>query len=99
MYGWIKVETNKTYVEYSMTISFSSDKTLLKARLDAAEKMFAEKYGETIAKEVFQYLRQKQERSDHLPLKQYKMGSKIVTAEAGSISYMLDVWKEGVVLQ
>lgn len=99
VYGWIKVETNKAYVEYSMTISFSSDKDLLKARLDAAEKMFAEKYGEAIAKEIFQYLRQKQERSDHLPLKQYKLENKIVTAEAGSISVMLDVWKEGIELQ
>ena len=99
IYGWIKVEIDKTYVEYSMTISFSSDKDLLKARLDEAEKMFAERYGKAIAEEVFQYLRQKQERKDRLPLKQYKMGNKIVTAEAGSISIMLDVWKEGVILQ
>jgi len=99
VYGWIKVETNLTYVEYSMSITFSSDQELMKARLDAAEKMFAEKYGESIAKEVFQYLRQKKKREDDLPLKQYKMGNKIVTAEAAGISFMLDVWKEGVVLQ
>ncbi len=99
VYGWIDVETDKTYVEYSMSINFSSDKDLLKARLDAAEKMFAEKYGEAIAKEVFQYLRQKKERADRLPLKKFKMGNKIVTAEAGSISIMLDVWKEGAISQ
>jgi hypothetical protein len=99
VYGWIDVETDKTYVEYSMSIEFSSDKDLLKARLDAAEKMFAEKYGEAIAKEVFQYLRQKKERSDKLPLKKYKMGNRIVTAEAAGMSIMLDVWKEGAVSQ
>ena len=99
VYGWIRVETDKPYVEYSMSITFSSDKDLLKARLDAAEKMFAEKYGEAITKEVFQYLRQKKETSDKLPLKEYKLGNKIVTAEAAGISIMLDVWREGVVLQ
>lgn len=99
VYGWIKVETDKTYIEYSMSITFDTDKDLLNLRYDAAEKMFADKYGEAIAKEVFQYLRQKQDRSVHLPLKQYKLGNKIVTAEAGSISVMIDVWKEGVVLQ
>ena len=99
VYGWIDVKTDVADVEYSMSIDFSSDKDLLKARLDAGEKMFAEKYGEAIAKEVFQYLRQKQSREDDYPLKKYKLGNKIVTAEAAGVSYMVYVWKEGVVLR
>ncbi len=99
VYGWIKVITDETYVEYAISITFDPDASLLNLRYDAAEKMFAEKYGEAIAKEVFQYLRQKQSRETELPKKQYKLGNKIITAEGYGISIMLKVWKEGVVLQ
>ena len=37
------------------------------------EKMFAERYGDDIAKEVFGYLRQKQSREAELPEKRYKL--------------------------
>ena len=99
VYGWIKVETNIVDVEYGISITFTSDQEILKARFDAAEKMFADECGGDIAKQVFQYLRQKQNRWDELPLKQYKLGNKIVTSEASGISIMLDVWKEGVVFR
>ncbi|NLD47070.1 MAG: copper amine oxidase N-terminal domain-containing protein [Clostridiaceae bacterium] len=95
--GWIEVETNVVDVEYRMSIDWDPDSTILNERYDAAEKMFEEKYGQAIAKEVFQYLRQKQSRTDKLSRRQYKLGNKIVTAEAWDISIMLKVWKEGVV--
>lgn len=99
VYGWIKVETDETYVEYSISITWTSDSKLLNERYDAAEKMLSDQYGKEIAHEVFQYLRQKQNRRDELPLKQYKLGNKLVTAEASGISIMLEVWKEGIELQ
>ncbi len=97
--GWIKVETNETYVEYEISITFTSDQETLKARFDVAEKMFAEVYGVDIAKEVFQYVRQKQTVSDVVPLKKFAMGNKTVTAKAGGIGIMVQVWKEGVVIE
>ena len=99
VYGWIKVETDVADVEYGISITFTSDQKLLKARLDAAEKMFSEIYGKDIAKEIFQYVGQKKAVSDVVPLKKFVMGNKIVTAKAGGIGIMVQVWKEGVVLQ
>ncbi|HPT76953.1 MAG TPA: copper amine oxidase N-terminal domain-containing protein [Defluviitaleaceae bacterium] len=99
VYGWIKVETDVVDVEYGISITFTSDQELMKARLDAAEKMFAEVYGEDIAKEVFEYVRKKKTVSDVVPLKKFTNGSKIVTAKAGGVGIMVQVWKEGVVLQ
>ncbi len=99
VYGWIKVDHNRQDVEYGISITFTSDQEILKARFDAAEKMFTEEYGADIAKEVFQYLRQKKLRWDDLPIKQYKVGNKIVTAEAAGFEILLQVWKEGVNLQ
>lgn len=96
VYGWIKVETDKEYVEYSMSITWTADNDLLNQRYDAAEKMFADKYGKSIATEVFKYLRQKQQRADELGLKRFALQNKTVTAEAADISIMLKVWKEGV---
>jgi hypothetical protein len=95
VYGWIKIETDKEYVEYSISITWTTDNTLLNKRYDAAEKMFADKYGESIAIEVFKYLRQKQQRADELVLKRFQFQNKIVTAEASDIGIMLKVWKEG----
>jgi len=99
VYGWIKVETDDEYVEYHMSITFTSDQELLKARLDAAEKMFADVYGENIAREVFQYVRQKKTMSDVIDLKEFKIGNKIITAKASGVGIMVQVWKEGVVFQ
>jgi len=97
VYGWIKVRTNVVDVEYSISITFTSDSEILKARFDASEKMFAEVYGENISKEIFQYLRQKKTVSDVVPEREYKIGNKIVTAGASGIGIMIQVWKEGVV--
>jgi hypothetical protein len=97
--GWIKVETNVVDVEYGITIVWIADTEILNARYDAAEKMFAESYGEDIAKQVFQYLRQKQKRWDELPIKQYKIGNKTITAEASDVDLLVQVWKEGVILK
>ena len=99
VYGWIKVTTDETYVEYAISITFDPNTSLLISRYDAAEKMFAERYGDDIAKEVFGYLRQKQSREAELPEKRYKLGNKMITAEGYGISIMLKVWREGVVLQ
>ena len=99
VYGWIKVETNVVDVEYGISITFETDQEVLKARFDAAEKMFAEIYGGDIAKEVFEYVRQKQTIADVVPLKKFLIGNKTVTAKAGGIGIMIQVWKEGVVFQ
>ncbi|NLD50281.1 MAG: copper amine oxidase N-terminal domain-containing protein [Clostridiaceae bacterium] len=99
VYGWIKVETNVVDVEYGITIVWIADNGILNARYDAAEKMFAESYGEDIAKQVFQYLRQKQKRWDELPIKQYKIGNKTITAEASDVDMLVQVWKEGVIIK
>lgn len=97
VYGWIKVDTDRQDVEYGISITFTSDSKILEERYDAAEKMFADAYGEDIAKDVFQYLRQKKTVNDELTLKTYNLGKKTVTAEAAGFSILLKVWKEGVV--
>jgi hypothetical protein len=98
VYGWIEVIKDETYVEYEIFITFTSDIEVMKLRYDAAEKMFGEIYGENIAKEVFQYVRQKQTVADKVPYKKFKTGNKIITADAAGFSILVQVWKEGVEL-
>ena len=99
VYGWIKFETDVADVEYEISIVWTSDVNILNLRYDAAEKMFAEVYGKEIAKEIFNYLRGKKSRWDELPRKEYYIENKVVTARASGMEILLQVWKEGVVLQ
>ena len=97
--GWIKVGENFTYVEYEISIAWTPDAEILNKRYDAAEKMFSDRYGEEISKEVFRYLRNKKLGWDELQIKQYKLGSKVITAEASGGEVLLQVWKEGIEFQ
>jgi len=99
VYGWIKVGTDVVDVEYEISIIWTSDIDILNLRYDAAEKIFAEVYGEEIAKEVFNYLRGKKSRWDELPRKKFYIKNKVVTARASGMEILLQVWKEGVELQ
>ena len=93
--GWIRVEENLTYVEFYMSIEVALDNEILNKRYDAAEKMLAERYGEKIAKEVFDYVRLKQTRSYILKLKDFKMGNQIVSVSGSGVGVDIQVWKEG----
>ena len=93
--GWIKIRENVQDVEFSMSILWNPDNELLNKRYDAAEKMLAERYGEKIAKEVFDYVRLKQTRSYILKLKDFKMGNQIVSVSGSGVGVDIQVWKEG----
>ena len=93
--GWITVEENLTWVEYSMSIRWNSDNELLNKRYDAAEKMFAERYGKDIAKEIFAYVRLKQKGSDVLEYREFKMNNQVITVAGKGSGLDIYVWKEG----
>ena len=93
--GWIVVEEDVVDVEFDMMISVSSDNELLNKRYDAAEKIFAERYGEDIAKEIFKYVRLKQSRIDKLDRKEFKINNQIVTVRGSGVAVLIQVWKEG----
>ena len=95
--GWITVEENLTWVEYSMSIRWNSDNELLNKRYDAAEKMFAERYGKDIAKEIFAYVRLKQTRPYVLEYKEFKMNNQIITVAGKGAGLDIYVWKEGAI--
>jgi len=97
--GWITVEEDLTWVEYSMSINWHPDNELLNKRYDAAEKMFAERYGEDIAKEIFAYVRLKQTRPYVLEYKRFKMNNQFITVSGNDIAVDVKVWKEGVILK
>ncbi|NLD50177.1 MAG: copper amine oxidase N-terminal domain-containing protein [Clostridiaceae bacterium] len=98
IYGWIDITKDETYVEYGINITFTSDTEVMKLRYYAAEQMFGEVYGKDIAKEVFQYLGQKQTVEQKVPYKKFKIGNKTITADAAGFSVLVQVWKEGVEL-
>jgi len=77
--GWIHIRENIQDVEYSMSIHWTVDNELLNKRYDAAEKMFAERYGKDIAKEIFAYVRLKQKGSDVLEYREFKMNNQVIT--------------------
>ena len=77
--GWITIREDRTWVEYSMSIHWTVDNEILNKRYDAAEKMFAERYGEDIAKEIFAYVRLKQTRPYVLEYKEFKMNNQVIT--------------------
>jgi len=93
--GWITVEENLTWVEYSMSIHWDEDNEILNKRYDAAEKMFAERYGKDIAKEIFAYVRLKQTRPYVLEYKRFKMNNQIITVAGKGAGLDIYVWKEG----
>ena len=97
--GWIIVEEDLTWVEYSMSIDWDPDNEILNKRYDAAERMFAERYGEDIAKEIFAYVRLKQTRSYVLEYKRFKMNSQFITVAGKGAGLDIYVWKEGVILK
>jgi len=97
--GWIIVEEDLTWVEYSMSIDWDPDNEILNKRYDAAERMFAERYGEDIAKEIFAYVRLKQKGSDVLEYKRFKMNSQFITVAGKGSGLDVKVWKKGVVLK
>ena len=97
--GWIIVEEDLTWVEYSMSIDWDPDNEILNKRYDAAERMFAERYGEDIAKEIFAYVRLKQKGSDVLEYKRFKMNSQFITVAGKGSGLDIYVWKEGVILK
>jgi len=93
--GWITVEENLTWVEFDMLIDWDPDNEILNKRYDAAEKMFAEKYGQKIAKEVFAYVRLKQTRQYVLEYKEFKLNNQKITVSGKGIAVSVQVWKEG----
>jgi len=95
--GWITVEENLTWVEYSMSIRWNSDNELLNKRYDVAEKMFAERYGEDIAKEIFAYVRLKQTREYVLEYREFKMNNQVITVAGKGVGLDIYVWKEGAI--
>ncbi|AUG56665.1 Protease inhibitor precursor [Acetivibrio saccincola] len=97
--GWITVKEDLTWVEYSMSINWTVDNELLNKRYDAAEKMFAERYGEDIAKEIFAYVRLKQTRPYVLEYKRFKMNNQFITVSGKGAGLDIKVWKEGVILK
>ena len=97
--GWIIVEEDIQDVEYSMSIDWDPDNEILNKRYDAAEKMFAERYGEDIAKEIFAYVRLKQTRPYVLEYKRFKMNNQFITVSGNDIAVDVKVWKEGVILK
>ena len=97
--GWITVKENILDVEYSMSIRWDPDNEILNKRYDAAEKMFAERYGEDIAKEIFAYVRLKQTRPYVLEYKRFKMNNQFITVSGKGVGLDIKVWKEGVILK
>jgi len=95
--GWIHIRENVQDVEYSMSIRWNSDNELLNKRYDAAEKMFAERYGKDIAKEIFAYVRLKQTRPYVLEYKEFKMNNQIITVAGKGAGLDIYVWKEGAI--
>ncbi len=95
--GWIKVEENVADTEFSMSILWDPDNEILNKRYDAAERLLAERYGDEIAKEVFDYVRLKQTRSYKLEMKKFRLNNQIVTASGSGIAVDVYVWKEGVI--
>ncbi|OPZ94450.1 MAG: hypothetical protein BWY74_00545 [Firmicutes bacterium ADurb.Bin419] len=94
VYGWIKVETDKEYVEYSMSITWTADNDLLNQRYDAAEKMFADKYGKDISTQVFAYVRLKKTRQDKIEMKEFKYKDQIITVFGADAGVEIKVWKK-----
>ncbi len=94
--GWIKVETDVVDVEYYMLISWDPDPVILTARYDAAEKMFAERYGDEISKKVFAYVRKKQTRKDRIELTKIPYGDQIISVFGAGVGFEINVWKKGV---
>ncbi|MDA8235001.1 MAG: copper amine oxidase N-terminal domain-containing protein [Clostridia bacterium] len=94
--GWIKEETDVQDVEYSMSIGFSSNPDLRKARYDAAEKIFAERYGDDITKKVFSYVRKKQSRQDTIELTKIPYGDQTISVFGHDTSFEIKVWKKGI---
>ena len=82
-----------------MSINWTVDNELLNKRYDAAERMFAERYGEDIAKEIFAYVRLKQTRPYVLEYKRFKMNSQFITVAGKGAGLDIKVWKEGVILK
>ena len=95
--GWIHIRENIQDVEYSMSIHWTVDNELLNKRYDAAEKMFAERYGKDIAKEIFAYVRLKQKGSDVLEYREFKMNNQVITVAGKGSGLDVIVWKEGVI--
>ena len=95
--GWIHIRENIQDVEYSMSIHWTVDNELLNKRYDAAEKMFAERYGKDIAKEIFAYVRLKQTRPYVLEYKEFKMNNQIITVAGKGAGLDVIVWKEGAI--
>ena len=95
--GWIIVEEDIQDVEYSMSIDWTVDNELLNKRYDAAERMFAERYGEDIAKEIFAYVRLKQTRPYVLEYKEFKMNNQVITVAGKGAGLDIYVWKEGAI--
>ena len=93
--GWIHIRENVQDVEYSMSIHWDEDNEILNKRYDAAEKMFAERYGKDIAKEIFAYVRLKQTRPYVLEYKRFKMNNQIITVAGKGAGLDIKVWKEG----
>jgi len=94
--GWIKIRENVQDVEFSMSILWNPDNELLNKRYDAAEKIFAERYGEEIAKEVFAYVRLKQTGSYVLEMRDFKLNNQIISVSGSGSGLDIKVWKEGV---
>jgi len=94
VYGWIKVETDLTYVEYSMSIVWDPDETILNLRYNAAEKMFSERYGNDIGNQVFTYVRLKKTRQDKIELKEFKYKDQIITVFGADAGVEIKVWKK-----
>ena len=95
--GWIEIEENLTWVEYSMSILWDEDNEILNKRYDAAEKMFAERYGKDIAKEIFAYVRLKQTREYVLEYREFKMNNQVITVAGKGAGLDIYVWKEGTI--
>ncbi len=95
--GWITIRENVQDAEYSMSIPWDPDNEILNKRYDAAEKMFADRYGEKIAKEIFAYVRLKQTREYVLEYKEFKMNNQIVTVGGKGSGLDVIVWKEGTI--
>ena len=95
--GWIHIREDRTWVEYSMSIHWDEDNEILNKRYDAAEKMFAERYGKDIAKEIFAYVRLKQKGSDVLEYREFKMNNQVITVAGKGSGLDVKVWKEGAI--
>ncbi len=92
--GWIKVETDLTYVEYSMSIIWDPDETILNSRYDTAEKMFSERYGNDISNQVFTYARLKKTRQDKIEMKEFKYKDQIISVFGADAGVEIKVWKK-----